>query len=259
MLKISVHKFSSCDGCQLSLLNMGALLIPLGEEIEIVHFLEAGYDNFDVPVDIAFVEGSINSVEDRERLTGIRNNSNYLVAIGACATAGGLQALIRYQNVTDRNVDIYPDVKAVAKYQNPVSLSEHVRVDHEIHGCPVNESAMLDCILQYMHRTVPARNDGKVCNECKLKNYTCLMVTRKEACLGNVTQAGCGALCIGMGRTCYGCYGPSENSEAMNLSRYLESMGLSHEEIKYKFLHIHNQRKAFREAGENPEFHLPTL
>ena len=251
MVRISVHKFSSCDGCQLSLLNMGGTLVALGDAIELVHFLEAGYDNFDTPVDISFVEGSINSVEDRERLARIRENSKYLVAIGACATSGGLQALIRFHNDEERNVGIYTDAQAVAHYRNPVSLSECVHIDHEIHGCPINESSMLDCILQYVHHSVPTRNDGKVCNECKVKNHTCLMVTRKEACLGNVTQAGCGALCIGMGRTCFGCYGPAENSQPMNLSNYLRKTGFPSEEIQNRFLHIHNQRKPFQEAGEN--------
>ena len=248
--RVAVHKFSSCDGCQLALLNLGEGLLELAQAVEIVHFLEAGPADPDAEVEIAFVEGSISTPEEAERIRRVRDRCRWLVTIGACATSGGLQAL--------RNLDDSEDAWRRAVYARPEFIRTlpraepvraHVPVDLELWGCPVSGRQVLAAIASLLHGVPPQQNADKLCLECKRAGRVCTLVSGGAPCLGPVTRTGCGALCPAFGRACYGCYGPAENPAAPALARRLEGLGLPCDRLARRFLFIHSQAEPFHETG----------
>ncbi len=249
--RVAVHKFSSCDGCQLALLNAGEDLLTLAGRVDIVHFAEAGPVNPDAKADIALVEGSIATPEDLERIQRVRSNSRYLITIGACATAGGLQAL---RNLADGQAwlgEVYASPEHVSSLATSTSISEHVKVDHEIWGCPVSGREVLAAIASLLEGAVPTQEQGKVCLECKRLHAVCVMVAKGLPCMGPVTHTGCGALCPTHGRDCYACYGPAENPNTAAQGRRLRELGLAPEAVARRFAFIDSQAPAFLEAGRH--------
>ena len=205
---VAVHKFSSCDGCQLALLNVGDSLLQLAEQVEIVHFAEAGLLNEDAPVDIAFVEGSLNTAHDLQRIQRIRDTSHWVISIGACATAGGIQALRNLQDGDGWHQAIYATPAYLDSLNTAKPIASAIKVDAEIWGCPVNTRHMLQAIATLLHGAKPSFPTDKVCAECKRHGNVCIVVSAGQTCLGHATHSGCGAICPSFGRGCYGCYGP---------------------------------------------------
>ncbi|MDA8389386.1 MAG: sulfhydrogenase subunit delta [Gammaproteobacteria bacterium] len=249
--RLAVHKFSSCDGCQLAFLNQGAELLQLATLVEIVHFAQAGFVAPDATVDMAFVEGSISTPEDEKRIRLVRKNSRYLVAIGACATAGGLQALRnRAPGGAGWIAEIYPQPGHIHALPASTAVSAHVPVDAELWGCPVNGRQVLDAVRGRLFGVTPVVETDKVCLECKRQQGVCVLVAHGAPCMGPVTRTGCGALCPRLHRDCYACYGPAENANTQALGRRLADLGLSPAAIARRFLSINNAATAFRDAGD---------
>lgn len=248
--RLAVHKFTSCDGCQLAFLNAGDALLTLSELMEIVHFAEAGKVDLETNVDIAFVEGSISTPEEIARIKKIRETSQYLITIGACATTGGIQALRNFVDHKEWMSAIYASPDYIDTLSTSTAISHHVKVDWELWGCPVTTQQVLDAIRSLLFKASPRIKRDSVCIECKRKGYVCVLVTKKQPCMGPVTQTGCGALCIGVGRACYACYGPSENPNPQSLGHWFESLGFSKENIAQQFLHINNQAPAFNQTWQ---------
>jgi sulfhydrogenase subunit delta len=247
--RLAVHKFASCDGCQLALLNAGEDLLRLASRIDIVHFAEAGPVNPDTEIDIALVEGSITTAHDAERIVKIRKHSLYVITIGACATSGGLQALRNYADVGQWTASIYAQPQFIQTLAHSTPIREHIKVDFELWGCPVNSQQVLAAIHDLLAGVIPKEETSKVCQECKRRNYTCVMVSQGLPCLGPVTRNGCGALCPGVGRECYGCYGPAENSNTLALAEQFDSLGLSADEIVKRFRSINSTSEVFAQAA----------
>ncbi len=248
--KIAVHKFSSCDGCQLAFLNAGEDLLRLAQLVDIRHFLEAGMADEFAEVDIAFVEGSVSTTEELTRIQRVRANSRFVVAIGACATAGGLQAL---RNLDGSNRDwkhaVYASPGFIHTLDHAEPASAHIKVDFELWGCPVNGRQVLATVQQLLSGVAPLDQRDKVCMECKRQHAVCVMVTDGQPCMGPVTRTGCGALCPRFGRDCYACFGPAENSNGAAMSRRLEGLGLAPSDVARRFLFINSHAPAFNEAG----------
>jgi len=247
---IAVHKFSSCDGCQLAFLNAGKDLLKLAEHVDVRHFLEAGFTDEDAKVDISFVEGSVSTDQEIKRIDAIRRNSQFVVAIGACATSGGLQAL--------RNLDAVHEAWKNSVYANPEVIrtlekaeppSKFIRVDLELWGCPVDARQVFASIEQLLLGVKPVPEIEKLCLECKRQQTICVMVAGGHPCLGPVTRGGCGALCPRFGRDCYACFGPAENPNTDALARRLEGLGLHPAAVARRFLSINSQAPAFLSAG----------
>lgn len=241
--RIAVHKFSSCDGCQLAFLNLGEKLLELAQRVEIVHFAEAGYVDESQPVDIAFVEGSVSTPHELERIKAIRANSRYLITIGACATSGGLQAL---RNLADKDnwvEGIYAQPHTIALLDESTAIADHVKVDLELWGCPVTSRQVVAAVRSLLFGVLPAEESDKVCLECKRREQVCVMVTRSEPCLGPVTRTGCGAICPSVGRDCYGCFGPAETLNTHALAQRFAGFGLLPEAIARRFLLIHSHKE----------------
>jgi sulfhydrogenase subunit delta len=248
--RIAVHKFSSCDGCQLAFLNAGEALLSLSELVDIAHFVEAGPVDPEARVDIAFVEGSIATPEDLSRIQRIRDNSKYLITIGACATAGGMQAL---RNLADGQqwIDaVYASPQYISSLATSTAIAAHVKVDLELWGCPVNTRQVLAAVRALLFGVTPAVSRDSVCMECKRAGNICVLVAKGMPCMGPVTQTGCGALCPSFGRECYACYGPAENLNSDALTRRFAGLGLVPEAIARRFLTINGAAPEFVQAAQ---------
>jgi sulfhydrogenase subunit delta len=248
--KVAVHKFASCDGCQLAFLNAGEELLTLSSLVELVHFAEAGAVAPDAQVDIAFIEGSITTAHDIDRIKRIRSNSHYLITIGACATAGGLQALRNYAQAEQWVSAIYAQPEYIESLSTSTPIRDHVKVDLELWGCPINTQQVLMVIRDLLFDVQPRIRQEKVCLDCKRQQQVCVMVTQGLACMGPVTQTGCGAICPRVGRECYACYGPAENSNTHSFGNRLLGLGLMEDDIVRRFRFINSGVAEFAEAAQ---------
>ena len=255
--RVAVHKFSSCDGCQLAFLNLGEDLLELASRVELVHFAEAGPLGPDAEVDVSFVEGSVSTPEDLERIQHIRAHSRFLIAIGACATSGGIQGLRNGVFGAQWVTQIYSHPEAISSLERSTPISSHVNVDFELWGCPINSQQMLAAVKSLLLGVTPRDNADKVCTECKRHGYPCVMVSQGIACMGPVTRAGCGALCPSLGRDCYGCYGPAENANTDALAAQFRSQGLAPEAIARRFQSINSQAPVFLAAASKTKDQRP--
>lgn len=251
--KLAVWKFSSCDGCQLSLLNCEDELLPLSDTIEISYFLEASRAVQDGPYDLSLVEGSITTEHDLKRIQEVRRLSKTLVTIGACATAGGIQALRNFANVQEFISAVYAKPEFISTLATSTPISAHVRVDFELRGCPINKVQLLEVISAYLQGRKPTISSESVCNECKLAGNVCVMVAHGTPCLGPVTHAGCSALCPSYNRGCYGCYGPKETPNPMSLSKGWLSLGTSHDEVVRVYRTFNTASPEFQAESERLE------
>lgn len=250
-LKIAVHKFSSCDGCQLAFLNAGEDLLALGEYCDIAFFAEAGMMDEHTDVDIAFVEGSISTAKDEQRIRNIREHSKYLVTIGACATAGGLQALRNMSTPGQWQQSVYARPEYIDTLDRVSAIAEHIQVDYELWGCPINKRQLMAVINSARLGVFPAANHEKLCQQCKRAQINCVMVTQGKGCLGPITQSGCGALCPAFGRDCYGCYGPAENINPQALGHRLTGLGWQALKVGQHYHAIYSQEVTLHNSGKH--------
>src|SRR3954470_567942 len=229
--KLAVWKFASCDGCQLSVLDCEDELLALAGRVDIAYFLEASSAPAAGPYDLSLVEGSITTAEDAERIRRVRAESRRLVTIGACATAGGIQALRNFVDVEEFAAAVYATPQYVSTLATSTPISAHVAVDYELHGCPVDKHQVLNVISACRNDRRPAFTSHSVCVECKRRGNVCVMVAHGTPCLGPVTHAGCGALCPSYHRGCYGCFGPMETPNAGSLAAWLATHGVAEHDL----------------------------
>lgn len=248
--KLAVWKFSSCDGCQLSLLDCEDELLAVVGEVEIAYFLEASREEIKGPYDVSLVEGSITTPHDAERIHRVRRISKHLITIGACATSGGIQALRNFADVKEFTRMVYATPDYISTLKKSTPINEHVYVDFELRGCPINKYQLLEVLNAFLNQRKPIIPSHSVCLECKLKGNTCIMVSGGTPCLGPVTQAGCGAICPSYHRGCYGCFGPKETANAAALGDWFQEMGLTDSDIVRKFRGFNAYADAFRKESE---------
>jgi coenzyme F420-reducing hydrogenase gamma subunit len=243
---LAVWKFASCDGCQLSLLDCEDELLALAGEVEIAYFLEARRATARGPYDLSLVEGSVTTEHDAERIRQVRRSSRRLVTIGACATAGGIQALRNNADVSDFMSVVYATPDYVSTLATSTPISAHVPVDFELRGCPINKAQLLEVIVAFLRGRRPGISSASVCMECKRRGNVCVMVAHGTPCLGPVTHAGCGAICPAYNRGCYGCFGPMESPNTVSLSRRLKVLGMGDRDVDrvYRTFNV----EAFEEA-----------
>lgn len=246
--KLAVFKFASCDGCQLSLLDLEDELLTLGEHFSIAHFLEASRATLDGPYDVTLVEGSVTTEHDRERIQEVRRASKKLVTIGACATAGGIQALRNFADVGDFVRVVYARPQYISTLGTSTPIAEHVPVDFELRGCPINKGQLLEVLTAFLHRRLPNISGAPVCVECKQRGNACVLVTGAAPCLGPVTHAGCGALCPSYGRGCYGCYGPAATANTASLAHALAKTTPFDVDVRRLYSTFNAAAPAFRSA-----------
>ncbi len=251
-MKVAVWKFASCDGCQLMLLDCERELLTLGEVVEFAHFPEASSARVEGPYDLSIVEGSITTAHDAEQIQRVRRESRFLVAIGACATAGGIQALRNFRDVQGFLEAVYAEPAYIDTLAASAPISEHVSVDLELRGCPIAREPLLETIRAALRGCLPRLATDSVCMECKRRGTVCVMVAHGTPCLGPVTHVGCGALCPSVGRGCYGCFGPKETVNVAALEGHLEA---APEAIRRLFLNFNAGAPAFAQAARDEAKH----
>ncbi|MBI1978184.1 MAG: oxidoreductase [Candidatus Omnitrophica bacterium] len=254
--KLAVWKFASCDGCQLSLLDCEDELLAVAGKVEIANFPEASRAVVSGPYDISLVEGSITTPHDAERIHQVRRASKFLITIGACATAGGIQALRNFKNVKDFISIVYATPRYIETLNKSTPIADHVFVDFELRGCPINKYQLVEVISAYLMGRKPNVPTHSVCTECKRRQVVCVMVAHGTPCLGPVTQVGCGALCPSYHRGCYGCFGPKETPNTTSLGKRWLELGVSHEDIVRGFRNFNAYSEAFRRESEAHEPHI---
>ncbi len=248
--KLAVWKFSSCDGCQLSLLDCEDELLAVAGEVEIANFPEASRAVVKGPYELSLVEGSITTPHDEERIHKVRRVSKYLVTIGACATAGGIQALRNFKDVKQFISIVYATPKYIETLNKSTPITDHVFVDFELRGCPINKHQLVEVISAFLHGRKPNTPAHSVCVECKQRGTVCVMVARGIPCLGPVTHAGCGAIGPAYARGCYGCYGPKETPNTVSLSARWSQLGASEQDLVRTFRGFNAYAEAFRKESE---------
>jgi sulfhydrogenase subunit delta len=228
---LAVWKFASCDGCQLTLLDCEDELLGLTERVQIAHFLEASSAPIAGPYDVSLVEGSVTTQSDVERIQRIREQSGILVTIGACATAGGVQALRNFADVDEYRSVVYARPEYIETLATSTPIGAHVKVDVELRGCPIDRHQLLELLTALLAGRKPDLAGHSVCEQCKLRGTTCVLVSRGTPCLGPVTQAGCGAICPAYGRGCYGCFGPMPGANTKGLQPALAAAGMGQRQL----------------------------
>ena len=248
--KVAVWKFASCDGCQLSLLDCEDELLAVAGAIDIAYFIEASSTLRPGPYDLSIVEGSITTPDDAERIRAVRAQSARLITIGACATAGGIQALRNFADVADYIAAVYATPAYIRTLATSTPISAHVKVDFELRGCPINKHQLVEVLAAFLHHRKPDTPPHSVCMECKQRGTVCVLVRGAMSCLGPVTHAGCGAICPAYNRGCYGCYGPKETPNTVALSAKLRACGLDERELQRVYRTFNTGAEPFRREGD---------
>lgn len=257
--RLGVFKFASCDGCQLSILNLEDELLTLGDAVEIAYFPEASSDFGSGPFDIALVEGSVTTPDDVQRITQVRAQTKVLITIGACATAGGIQALRNWADVDAFVHAVYPSPDYIQSLKKSTPIAEHMPVDFELWGCPIDKGQLLQVLADLLAGVQPHLPTHSVCIECKRAGHVCVLVAKGLPCLGPVTRTGCGAICPGMGRDCYGCFGPTERrspspgtppNTAALAKQFQQGLNLIPVEVVRRFRGMTGYAEPFRVEGD---------
>jgi sulfhydrogenase subunit delta len=248
--KLAVWKFTSCDGCQLAILHLGDELLELADAVEIAHFNEATRAHLDGPYAISIVEGSISTPAEQERIEEIRRLSDVVVAIGACANAGGIQALRNFADL-DGFVDaVYATPEYISTLERSLPISAYVNVDFELQGCPPDSGQLLEVLAAFLDDRRPRISARSVCMECKERGNVCVMVAHGTPCLGPVTHAGCGAICPAYDRGCYGCFGPKETPNPPSLNAWWRRLGVEGPELIDAYRHVNAYAPPFAAESE---------
>jgi len=250
--RLAVWKFASCDGCQLSLLDCEDELLALASAVRIANFAEASSILEEGPYDLSLVEGSITTAHDAERIREVRRQSRYLVTIGACATAGGIQALRNFADVGGFIAAVYASPQYIETLATSTAISAHVPVDFELRGCPINKAQLIEVICAFLAGRKPSIGAHSVCIECKQRGTVCVMV-QGTPCLGPVTHAGCGAICPAYRRGCYGCYGPMETPNTAALAREWKALGATPRDLQRAFRTFNAAAEPFKRESEAHE------
>ncbi|MGC9953076.1 MAG: oxidoreductase [Rhizomicrobium sp.] len=248
--RLAVWKFASCDGCQLSLLDCEDELLAVAGAIDIAYFPEATRGEISGRYDVSLVEGSVTTAHDAERIKDVRERSRVLITIGACATAGGIQALRNFADVKEYIPVVYAHPEYIHTLATSTAISDHVKVDFELRGCPINKKQLVELVSAFIAGRRPVTPPHSVCMECKLRGNLCVMVAHGTPCLGPVTHAGCDALCPSYNRGCFGCYGPMETPNTQALSRQLAELGMDAKALKRIYSTFNVNAEAFREESK---------
>ncbi len=231
MIKIGVFKFTSCDGCQISFFDIYETISNLEEKISIRYFIEGQDKNVFEDFDISFIEGSISTPEEEEKVKEIRNISKYVITIGACSSSGGIQSVRNFLDYKQIAHSVYPEPELIKSLEKSRPVSDYIDVDIEIRGCPIEKESILEVIYSVMLGKKPYNPEYPVCMECKRKGNPCVVIFGKP-CLGSITSAGCKAICPSYNRGCYGCFGPVKNPQIEAVEEIFLHLGLDKEEFK---------------------------
>jgi len=220
--KIAIYDFTDCEGCEVKLVSLRERLLQVEKKVDIVNW-RLGQEHFEPgPYDVTIIEGAPITEKEVILLKELRENSKFLIALGACAALGGIPAIMPQKDRKYWYEKIY-----TSQYHprgiDALPLSAYVNVDFSIHGCPVDENELVRVIEEILAGKKPSYRGYSVCRDCKLAGNRCRIVNGKP-CLGPITQGGCGAICIKGGSPCYGCFGIREEANISGLIKVLENI-----------------------------------
>ena len=157
-----------------------------------------------------------------------------------------------YADVNDFVSIVYAQPDYIDTLATSTPIADHVFVDFELRGCPINKQQLLEVLNAYLYDRKPNIPTYSVCMECKRRGVPCVMVTQGTPCMGPVTQAGCDALCPAYNRGCFGCYGPMETPNTASLSAWWkEPLGVTDDEIVLSLRTFNAYAEPFRKESES--------
>jgi sulfhydrogenase subunit delta len=248
--KVAFFDFSSCEGCQLCVLDLAPQdLLDLLEVIDIVEFREAISEKSDT-YDIAIIEGSITRDSDIPRLKKIRETAKVLIALGACAAIGGINALKNFQPKEAYQRDVYADDFNKFETTTARAIHEVVKVDAFIPGCPIDTSEFVRVVKNLVLGKKPDIPTYPVCVECKRNENICVY-EKGIQCLGPVVRAGCNARCPSNGGYCFGCRGIIPEPNLHSQKDIMQKYNLSFEQMLGKFkLFLERNKEVFPDGNK---------
>jgi sulfhydrogenase subunit delta len=238
--RLAIFDFACCEGCQLQIVNLEEEILDLLGVVDPVEWREASSDHSD-DFDVAVVEGSITRPQDEDRLKEIRRRAKVLVALGACATTGGVNKLKNRFDMFEVKQCVYglaAGMPHLATYPTR-AVHEVVKVDFKIHGCPASAAEIGRVIRCLVSGTVPVMPNYPVCVECKMRETTC-RYEYGEVCLGVITRAGCNAPCPAGGQWCFGCRGLVDDPNVSAAHEVMAKYGRTIEELRSRMDLFHN-------------------
>lgn len=247
--KIAIFKFTGCAGCQLELLHLEEIFLELLDLIDIDYWKMVKRENLQNGWDISLVEGGISTPWEIEEIKKIRSKTKHLIAFGDCAIAGCIPSIRNWIPQMDSEELVYPDTSVIHSLK-VLGIGEYVKVDSILKGCPPHRETIIELLKSALLQINPRLRKHPVCVECKFQDNTCLITSKKMACMGPVTSAGCGAICPTLNRECEGCFGPMSNPNTKALADIFKANGLNEKEIELKFRKYAGMTNEFRrEAG----------
>lgn len=247
--RVGIFDFACCEGCQLTVLELDEKLLDVLPHIEIVTWREAISDQSD-EYDVAIVEGSITRQQDIPRLQAIRERAAVLIALGSCATLGGVNSLKNQFPMSDVLNEVYGDQADLFRDTIPARpVQAVVPVDYYVHGCPINPLDFARVLQNALLGKPHVDSNRPVCFECKFKENVCVY-EKNMACLGPVTRCGCDAICTSYGHGCFGCRGLIENPNVNSAKDVLDRYGYTVEEVLGRFRIYNNWFEPVKSQAE---------
>lgn len=242
--RVAIFDFACCEGCQLQIVNLEEEILNLIDLVDVVEWREAMSEQSH-EYDIAIIEGSITRPEDEKRLQIIRSRAKLLIALGACATIGGVNKMKNNFDMKEVRQCVYgkdADMPHLDTYPTK-ALDEIVQVDAYIHGCPINRHEFASVVRALLLGKNPQIPDYPVCVECKQKENVC-RYELGEICLGPITRAGCGAPCPSAGWRCFGCRGFVDHPNVEAAKEVMDKYGLTVDDLKQKMVLFGSKQRA---------------
>ncbi len=228
-LRVAQYSLTGCEGCAIAIINALARIPKLLDHLEIVTSRIIGYVE-PKEADIAFVDGAVITEHDLETLKEIRRKTRILVAMGSCASFGGIPAMRDDIGFKEAVRIVYGSMPNIPHTGRVEPLDYVVKVDYVLPGCPPPDWELEIFLRNMLLEKKFVLPDKPVCFECRSNGVPCLL-DQGKVCLGPITTAGCDAICPLYNVPCLGCRGPIEE---LRLDKYLEALeehGISVDEL----------------------------
>jgi sulfhydrogenase subunit delta len=234
--RVGIFSLTSCAGCQLSILFLKDIALEVLDSMDVTYFPLVEENNMEDPFDIALVEGSVTRDDEVEKIKSIREKSKILIALGTCATYGGVPAIkdLGIFSEEDLRKLVYHDISSPHSMEDVYGINQYVPVDYYLRGCPVIKKEFVSFLKDLLLGKKPVHREQPVCIECRIKENHCLLQA-DELCMGSLTYGGCDALCPSVGIPCYGCRGPLPDANVDALANLLQEKGFTKKELRDRF------------------------
>lgn len=242
---VGIFALTSCEGCQMRILDLEENLLDIFGLVDIVNFHLAKGKNKEGPFDVSFVEGAVVTKKEIEKLKDIRQKSKYLIALGTCATYGGVPSIKDFGFAEELEREVYHDPSFLDSLENVYGIGHYVEVDYYLRGCPIDKDEFLKVLKYLLIGNIPRNIEYPVCNECRIRENKCFLVQDKKLCMGPVTFGGCNAPCPTNSIPCYGCRGPLDDANVDALVDVFKNREVSRDDIERMFIKFAGTSKKF--------------